>query len=76
MLTAAEVIALLDLQPHPEGGRFRETFRDPRTILQGHEDIGAASGLADLRLFGSLGAEFMIGRREFEEADTFFFSRK
>lgn len=32
MLTAAEVIALLDLQPHPEGGRFRETFRDPRTI--------------------------------------------
>jgi uncharacterized protein len=28
MLTAAEVIALLDLKPHPEGGHFRETFRD------------------------------------------------
>jgi len=27
-MTAAEVIALLDLQPHPEGGHFRETFRD------------------------------------------------
>ncbi|WP_341989377.1 cupin domain-containing protein [Azorhizobium sp. AG788] len=27
-LSAAEVIALLDLQPHPEGGHFRETFRD------------------------------------------------
>jgi predicted cupin superfamily sugar epimerase len=27
-LTASEVIALLDLRPHPEGGHFRETFRD------------------------------------------------
>ena len=26
--TAAEVIRLLDLKPHPEGGHFRETFRD------------------------------------------------
>jgi predicted cupin superfamily sugar epimerase len=29
-LTAAEVIRLLDLKPHPEGGHFRETFRDAR----------------------------------------------
>ncbi|MCW5713535.1 MAG: cupin domain-containing protein [Bauldia sp.] len=28
-LSAAEVVALLGLQPHPEGGHFRETFRDP-----------------------------------------------
>ncbi len=27
-LTAAEVIRLLDLAPHPEGGHFREVFRD------------------------------------------------
>jgi predicted cupin superfamily sugar epimerase len=27
-LSADEVIALLDLAPHPEGGHFRETFRD------------------------------------------------
>jgi hypothetical protein len=27
-LTADAVIRLLDLQPHPEGGHFRETFRD------------------------------------------------
>lgn len=27
-LTAEAVIALLDLKPHPEGGHFRETFRD------------------------------------------------
>jgi predicted cupin superfamily sugar epimerase len=26
------VIRLLDLKPHPEGGHFRETFRDARTI--------------------------------------------
>ena len=28
-MTAAEVIRLLQLQPHPEGGHFRETMRDP-----------------------------------------------
>jgi predicted cupin superfamily sugar epimerase len=27
-LTAEEVIRLLDLKPHPEGGHFRETLRD------------------------------------------------
>lgn len=27
-LTARDVIRLLDLKPHPEGGHFRETFRD------------------------------------------------
>jgi predicted cupin superfamily sugar epimerase len=29
-LSAAEIIARLALQPHPEGGHYRETFRDPR----------------------------------------------
>ncbi len=28
-MTADEVIALLGLEAHPEGGAFRETFRDP-----------------------------------------------
>jgi len=31
-LSAQAVIRLLDLAPHPEGGHFRETFRDPRII--------------------------------------------
>jgi predicted cupin superfamily sugar epimerase len=31
-LSAAEIIRLLDLRPHPEGGHFGETFRDPNTI--------------------------------------------
>jgi uncharacterized protein len=34
-LNAADVIALLGLQPHPEGGHYRETFRDPRTDAAG-----------------------------------------
>lgn len=28
MISAEEIIALLDLNPHPEGGWFKETFRD------------------------------------------------
>jgi uncharacterized protein len=31
-LTAAEIIRLLDLEPHPEGGHYRQTFRDQKTI--------------------------------------------
>ena len=31
-LTASEVVRLLDLKPHPEGGHYRETFRDSREI--------------------------------------------
>ena len=31
-LTAQQIIRLLDLKPHPEGGHFRETFRDTRPV--------------------------------------------
>ncbi len=31
-LSAQDVIRLLDLKPHPEGGHYRETFRDDRTV--------------------------------------------
>jgi len=30
-VTADEIIARLDLTPHPEGGHYRETFRDTQT---------------------------------------------
>jgi len=33
--TAADIIARLELRPHPEGGHFRETFRDQRTDENG-----------------------------------------
>jgi uncharacterized protein len=29
MISAADIIARLALKPHPEGGHYRETFRDP-----------------------------------------------
>ena len=35
MPTAAEIIARLELRPHPEGGHYRETFRDPRVDADG-----------------------------------------
>ncbi|ABE61355.1 protein of unknown function DUF985 [Nitrobacter hamburgensis X14] len=34
-LSAADIIARLGLKPHPEGGHYRETFRDVRTDDQG-----------------------------------------
>jgi len=33
--SAAEIIARLELKPHPEGGYYRETFRDSRTDANG-----------------------------------------
>ena len=35
VLSASDVISLLALQPHPEGGHFRETFRDARAVEGG-----------------------------------------
>jgi predicted cupin superfamily sugar epimerase len=34
-LDADAIIALLGLVPHPEGGHFRETFRDPASVNEG-----------------------------------------
>ena len=34
-LEASAVISLLDLEPHPEGGHFREVYRDPATDAAG-----------------------------------------
>jgi uncharacterized protein len=32
MPSAAEMIRLLELEPHPEGGHYRQTFRDGRMV--------------------------------------------
>ncbi len=40
-MTAAEIVRLLDLKPHPEGGFYRETWRDTRLVEGGR----AASSL-------------------------------
>ena len=33
--SAAEIIARLELKPHPEGGHYRETFHDCRLDAAG-----------------------------------------
>ena len=33
--SASDIIAQLDLKPHPEGGHYRETFRDSATDANG-----------------------------------------
>ena len=33
--SAADIVARLELKPHPEGGHYRETFRDPRADADG-----------------------------------------
>jgi uncharacterized protein len=51
-LAAADVIRLLDLKPHPEGGHFRETFRDappsipPTPAGEGRVGVGRAASTA------------------------------
>ncbi|MDP1630911.1 MAG: cupin domain-containing protein [Caulobacter sp.] len=40
-MTAAEIVALLDLAPHPEGGWYRQTFRD----TAGPEGRGASTAI-------------------------------
>ena len=39
--TAADIVRLLELAPHPEGGHFRETFRDTRRF-DGERDASTA----------------------------------
>ena len=34
-LSAQDIIRMLALKPHPEGGHFRETFRDPSQMADG-----------------------------------------
>jgi predicted cupin superfamily sugar epimerase len=31
-MNAEDIVRLLDLRPHPEGGHYRETFRDDNTV--------------------------------------------
>jgi predicted cupin superfamily sugar epimerase len=51
-LTANEIIRLLDLKPHPEGGHFREMFRDtpppypPPQAGEGRVGVGRAASTA------------------------------
>ena len=51
MSEAAALIARLGLEPHPEGGWFRETFRQPAPANGREPDIRPGRGLATAILF-------------------------
>ncbi len=42
-MKADDIIALLDLQPHPEGGHYREVFRDETQVSE--KDRSASSAI-------------------------------
>jgi uncharacterized protein len=60
-LTAGDVIRLLDLKPHPEGGHFRETFRDASAVCsvrQSHVGKEGAARAASTAIY------FLLARGE------------
>jgi uncharacterized protein len=56
---ATELIAALKLQPHPEGGHYREIFRSPHAVLPSDDtgDRPARSALTSI--------DFLLRRGEF-----------
>jgi len=58
-MSAAQVVELLDLQPHPEGGHYRETFRDP----DGAEGRGACTLIYYLLAKGERSHWHSLGKR-------------
>jgi uncharacterized protein len=60
-LTAADVIRLLDLKPHPEGGHFRETFRDAALPCP---PAVAGEGSEEARRSASTAIYFLLARGE------------
>ncbi|MGO9134652.1 MAG: cupin domain-containing protein [Methylovirgula sp.] len=59
-LDAEEIIRLLDLKPHPEGGYFRETFRDASV----HEGRAASTLIYFLLTAGQLSAWHRVDAAE------------
>jgi predicted cupin superfamily sugar epimerase len=51
---AAELIELLGLKPHPEGGHYAEVFRSPRRVQTSHGDRSALTTI-----------DFLLARGEF-----------
>ena len=55
-MTADEVASLLGLHPHPEGGFFRETFRDPGGLDAPSDDRGVSTAIYYLLRDGEVSA--------------------
>ncbi len=64
-LSAAEVVRLLDLAPHPEGGFYRETFRD--------QAAGPTGRAASTAIYYLLGAGDVSEWHRVDAAETWHF---
>jgi len=64
-LSAAEVVRLLDLAPHPEGGFYRETFRDAAA--------GPTGRAASTAIYYLLGAGDVSEWHRVDAAETWHF---
>ncbi len=53
-LLARDIIRLLQLQPHPEGGHYRETFRDDATAVGGNPSRAASTAIYFLLKAGEI----------------------
>jgi predicted cupin superfamily sugar epimerase len=49
-MTSSEIIQILNLKPHPEGGHYRETLRDPAT----YRDRAASTAIYFLLAAGEI----------------------
>ncbi|WP_018699074.1 cupin domain-containing protein [Amorphus coralli] len=59
-LTADEIVRMLDMKPHPEGGFFCETYRDPN----GHEGRAHSTAIYYLLAAGDLSAWHRVDATE------------
>ena len=59
-LSASEIIALLDMKPHPEGGHYVETYRDP----SGPEGRGHSTAIYFLLQAGEVSAWHRVDAAE------------
>jgi hypothetical protein len=64
-LSATEVVRLLDLAPHPEGGFYRETFRD--------QAVGAAGRAASTAIYYLLAAGDVSDWHRVDAAEAWHF---
>ena len=60
-LSASEIIALLEMKPHPEGGHYVETFRDP----EGPEGRGFSTSIYFLLQAGEVSAWHRVDAGEY-----------
>jgi predicted cupin superfamily sugar epimerase len=62
--TAADIIRLLDLKSHPEGGHFRETFRDIPLPTLPNQKAGGTPAVPEIGRAASTAIYFLLARGE------------